>query len=227
MEINPAEDWQRLTEHYREMSDGELEELAADIVDLTETAQQVLRTELRNRGLREPGTAGETWRSSDRLAARRWAGSVDPDTGEIESGGQDGDKEGNLPPEFTWKTLLCECDDRAQAWQIYEVLRLAGIESWIEGPGSRRSAGEPRVIVAADQLEEAREIAARPIPQEIVELSQMEMPEFEPPNCPLCGAEDPVLESVEPVNAWLCETCGKQWTEPLEGANEGPEGADA
>jgi hypothetical protein len=24
MQVNPAEDWQRLTEHYREMSDGEL-----------------------------------------------------------------------------------------------------------------------------------------------------------------------------------------------------------
>jgi transposase-like protein len=80
--------------------------------------------------------------------------------------------------------------------------------------------------VAADQLEEAREIAARPIPQEIVELSQMEVPEFEPPKCPQCGAEDPVLEGAEPVNAWLCEVCGKQWTESPEGANKGQEGAE-
>jgi hypothetical protein len=225
MEINPAEDWQRLTEHYREMSGGELEELAADIADLTETAREVLRTELRNRGLREPGAAGEAWQSSDRLSAHRWAGSVNPDTGEIESKGQDGDEEGYSPQEFTWKTLLCECDDRAQAWQIYEVLRQAGIESWIEGVGSRNGVGEPRVVVAADQLDEAREIAARPIPQEIVDLSHMDMPEFEPPECPHCGAEDPMLESVDPVNTWLCEACGKQWTESLEEANKGPEGS--
>ena len=225
MEINPAEDWQRLTEHYREMSDGELRELAADIVNLTETAKEVLRTELRNRGLREPRATGDAWSSSDRRASERWAGSADPDTGEIEPRGQDGEDEGDSSQEFTWKTLLCECDDRAQAWQIYEVLRQAGIESWIEGVGSRRSAGEPRVVVAADQLDEAREIAAGPIPQEIVDLSHMEMPEFEPPKCPQCGAEDPVLESAEPVNAWLCEACGEQWTEPLEGAIKGQEGA--
>ena len=226
MQVNPAEEWQRLAEHYREMSDGELEELAADVVDLTETAQQVLRTELRNRGLREPRAAGEAVRGSDRRAVLRWASSVDPDTGEIKSGVSNGDEEDDSPHEFTWKTTLCECDDRAHSWQIYEVLRQAGIESWIEGPGSRWPTGEPRVSVAADQLEEAREIAARPIPQEIVELSQMEVPEFEPPKCPQCGAEDPVLESAEPVNAWLCEVCGKQWTESPEGANKGQEGAE-
>ena len=38
MEINPAEDWHSLTDHYRTMLDGELEELADSIDDLTETA---------------------------------------------------------------------------------------------------------------------------------------------------------------------------------------------
>jgi ribosomal protein L37AE/L43A len=213
MHGNPAENWQRLTEHYREIGDGELLELAADFVDLTETAQQVLRNEMRNRGLDESRAAGETRTNSDRPAHPRWTGSVDPDAGANEFSAPGANGEDDLPREFTWKTTLCECDDREQAWQIYEVLRQAGIESWIEGPGARRSTGNPRVAVAADQLEEAREIAARPIPQEIVDLSRLEEPEFEPPKCPKCGAEDPVLESVEPANAWLCEACGKQWTE--------------
>ena len=215
MQVNPAEEWQRLAEHYREMSDGELEELASGIVNLTETAQQVLRAELRNRGLREPGAAGEAGRSSDRHPAQCCAGSINPYTGEIESGVSNGHEEDDYPREFTWKTTLCECDDRAHAWQIYEVLRQAGIESWIERPGTgfAMDMSCPRVLVAADQLGEAREIAVRPIPQDIVEQSHMEMPEFEPPKCPQCGAEDPVLESAEPVNAWLCEACGKQWTE--------------
>jgi transposase-like protein len=68
--------------------------------------------------------------------------------------------------------------------------------------------------VAADQLEEAREVASRPIPQAIVEQSRMQIPEFELPRCPGCGAEDPLLESADPVNAWLCESCGRQWTDP-------------
>jgi hypothetical protein len=81
MQVNPAEDWQRLTEHYREISDGELLELAADFVDLTETAQQVLRTEMSNRGLHEPQAAGEARTNSDRPAPPRWANSDDSDAG--------------------------------------------------------------------------------------------------------------------------------------------------
>jgi ribosomal protein L37AE/L43A len=70
-------------------------------------------------------------------------------------------------------------------------------------------------MVAADQLEAAIEIAARPIPKEIVEESQLDPPEFEPPSCPKCGAGDPVLEGVAPVNSWRCEACGNRWTEAV------------
>jgi hypothetical protein len=206
MQGNPAADWQRLTEHYREMSDVELLELATDIVDLTETAQQVLRNEMNYRRLDVPRVAAEAPNISDPPALRRWASSVDSDAGSVESATSGALDEDSLPKEFTWKTMLCECDDRKQAWQIYEVLRQAGIESWIEQPGSRYSLefSYPRVLVAADQLDDARQIAARPIPREIIDLSEMDFPQFEAPKCPKCGAEDPVLESVEPTNAWLC-----------------------
>ena len=74
----------------------------------------------------------------------------------------------------------------------------------------------PRIEVAADQLEQAREIISRPIPQEIVEQSKLPAEEYVPPVCPSCGADEPILESVEPVNAWRCESCGKQWSEQVE-----------
>jgi hypothetical protein len=67
--------------------------------------------------------------------------------------------------------------------------------------------------VAADQVEEAREIAAKPIPKEIVEASRTGVPEYELPVCPKCGAGDPVLEDVDPVNRWLCEACENEWEE--------------
>jgi hypothetical protein len=50
-------------------------------------------------------------------------------------------------------------------------------------------------------------------------------PEFEPPRCPQCGAEDPVLEGVDPFNTWLCEACGKQWTESAAALSGTPEKA--
>jgi transposase-like protein len=71
----------------------------------------------------------------------------------------------------------------------------------------------PRVVVAADELEEARAIAARPIPQEIINQSRVKVEDYEPPVCPRCGAADPLLQGVDPFNQWLCESCRARWTE--------------
>jgi len=198
------------------MCDEELYALEADIVDLTDVAQQVLRDEMRTRGLSRPRAAVEEPKNSDYpVASSRDSNADSPDS-------EDETEDSDLPHEYTWKTLLCECGDGVEAWQLREALRQAGIESWIDGPGYHVVADmlNPRILVAADQLEQALEIASRPIPQAIREQSKMEIPEYEPPVCPKCGAEDPVLESVDPVNSWLCENCGKQWTDAAEDKNE-------
>ncbi|MGB6690233.1 MAG: hypothetical protein WBE76_20560 [Terracidiphilus sp.] len=210
MQIDQAAEWQRLTKLYREMWDNELLNLADDFSALTEMAQQVLRDELKLRGLGE---------ARPREAPER---SVRPpipqhDFDEDLSMAEDANSESNPRNEFTWKTLLCECDTREEAWQVYELLRRAGLESWIEAPASRSiELSSPRVLVAADELDRAREIAAQPIPQDIIDESRMKLPEFELPRCPRCGAEDPVLESVDPCNSWTCESCGNEWTESVE-----------
>lgn len=202
-------DWQSLTKLYGEMSDGELLELDAQLGDLTEMAQQVLRDEMKKRGLSRPRPAGNAPNLSEEAMAPQWGSNPD---WPIAGGEED---ESDLPHEYTWKTLLCECNDLDEATPIRLALRKAGIESWIEGPNYRISMDmlDPRILVAADQLEQAREIISRPIPQAIVAESKIEVPEFEFPVCPKCGAEDPVLESADPVNSWLCEECGKQWTD--------------
>lgn len=46
--------WRQLTEHYAQMWDDELLNLAADYDDLTDTAKQVLRDEMRKRNLGDP-----------------------------------------------------------------------------------------------------------------------------------------------------------------------------
>lgn len=230
MHDNPAEDWQALAQHYRQLGDEELGELAADFRDLTATAQEVLRNELRSRRLPEPRAAADAPQSTEAAPPRRWASSVDPeDTGDSgKTAHQAGDSEqseaGDEPRDYTWKTPLCECETAGQAWEIHEALSRAGIDSWVEEPG-RTWVSSPRVVVAADQLEEARAVAARPIPQEIVDKYEQEAPEFVSPKCPACGAEDPVLESANPSNCWLCEVCGKEWTEPAAAAEQGPEEA--
>jgi hypothetical protein len=214
MEIDQAGEWQRLTEHYRAMYDEELLKLAAEFGDLTEMAKQVLRDELRIRGLGDPTAPKPAPSIFNRPAAfhdeppipeRALEPAVD-DLGE------------DLPHEYTWKTFLCECETREQAIQLAEALRRAGVESWIDT--MRSSDGYRRILVPADQIEQARAIAAQPIPPDIVEASTVEVPEFEATACPRCGAEDPTLESAAVGNCWLCESCGHRWIDAEEDPEE-------
>ncbi len=199
MKTDPVEEWRRLSQHYREMSDEELYELESEIAGLTETAQQVLREEMRARKLKVP----------------RW--DLASEAPMIVEDAKEAEEDDGRPREFTWKTVLCECNQPTEAWQLHEALGRSGIESWVEGPGTPfgHNLNYPRVLVAADQLEQAREIAARPIPQEIIDEFNEPDEEYTPPVCPQCGAEDPTLEGAEPVNSWLCESCGAQWNDPL------------
>lgn len=212
MQEDTIAEWQRLTQLYSEMGDGELEELNFAIGDLTEVAQQVLRDEMKKRGLNEPHVPREESSFPEHSADLQQGRNADA----LAAG--DEAEEGDLAHEYTWKTLLCECDESERAWQIREVLRLAGIESWMESAGAQPwdGMGNPRILVAADRLEQARQILANPIPAAIVEQSRMRIPDYEPPVCPSCGAEEPILEGADPVNVWRCETCGKQWTDPAE-----------
>jgi hypothetical protein len=239
MQFNQSQEYLRLTGEYRARSDEELLDLNLDFVDLTETAQQVLSAELRSRGLdkkiaeeREASTPKDSpWAKREipsfgERAALPEQGSL---SGSIIGGSSaqpvpddgDGDSEADEAVDYTWKTMLVEGLEYDQSWQIYEVLRRAGIESWIERPGGGRASrvadhfdGDIRVLVAADELDRARAIIANPIPQDIIDESHETVPDYEPPRCPSCGGEDPVLESAEPVNAWKCENCGAEWTDP-------------
>jgi hypothetical protein len=216
MRADPIEEWRRLREHYASMSDEELQELALDFVDLTEGAQQALRDEMKSRLLPDPKAPGDASKTSIAPIAPQWDTGADQSESTDAENASEEDEDGDLPREYTWKTLLCECNESAEAWQIYEVLRRAGIQSWLERPRSGWSVSGPRVVVAADQLDQAREIAARPIPQEVIDDSKADPGEFVLPVCPKCGAGDPLLEGVEPFNSWLCEACGKRWSDSPE-----------
>jgi hypothetical protein len=214
MQPHFADEWQRLTRLYQEKSDEDLLELSADFANLTETARQVLRDELRKRRLPEPAAAQPQPPSQDRTNFHPSSPiasfpaphpSVDPETSDDNS----------LPCEYTWKTLLCECRDREHAWQISEVLKQVGIENWIENPAGELDMTSPRVLVAADQLDDARAIAERPIPRDIVDASKINDQDFTPPVCPKCAASDPLLLGVEPGNTWRCDVCGAQWGDSL------------
>lgn len=226
MHDDAARYWRDLTENYAGMSDGELLELAETPEDLTDVAQQALRDEMGKRRLTR----------KERRTSPAGAPSPDFNPGtHFEMPGGLFPRYHGLPPEseeaddsdtreYTWKTLLCDCESNEDAWQLFQWLKRQGIESWVRqvSPSSTDIRG-PQVYVAADQLEQARAIAAQPIPQDIIDESNEVVPEFEVPACPRCGSKDgPVLESADPVNSWLCESCGAEWTDPELEAEKPP-----
>jgi DNA-directed RNA polymerase subunit M/transcription elongation factor TFIIS len=251
MQIDPVLEWQRLTAEYREKSAGELLELAREFADLTEAAQQVLRNEMRSRGLGDPESTSSLKQlrpASNQPAQPPLAlenappacasddisfgalGAFGARAPELVPDNPEEDEDG-APHDYTWKTPLCVCYTREEAAQLQEALRRASIESWFNFGGYTTSfvpstshsvmAGDIQVLVAADQLDQARAIAANPIPPEIVEDSKQETPDFVEPKCPKCGSDDVVLEAVDPENTWRCEQCDEQWTETLPQSADG------
>jgi hypothetical protein len=231
MQSDPIFEMQRLAAHYRELGNDELSDLAADLADLTEAAQQALRTEMQSRGLSDPLRATNapaasnapltppaTYNTSAPIhEPNNNASSFFARQPQLVPDSPDAEPDG--PVDYTWKTPLCDCNTSLQARELSEALKLAGIESWIEAPGTGSryasfSLASPRVLVAADQLDQARAIAAQPIPRQIIEDAQTEVPDYQPPTCPKCGAPDPILEGVDPTNSWRCEQCGQRWSDP-------------
>ena len=133
MKIDPLVEWQRLTETYGKMYDAELLELAAAPEQLTDQARQVLRDEVRKRGLAVERPAS---RISDSMRERAAAA---PGTLSNVPDGQAGQEDVDLPREYTWKTPLCGCGTQEEAQQLSEALRRAGVENWIARPGGRQS----------------------------------------------------------------------------------------
>ena len=221
MQTDPAEEWRRLTALYSEMGDIEIEELANQINDLTPTAQGVLRDEMKKRGI-----SGES--NTPRLRTRQQPGSAEVhwqreyDTAADHERDPSGEEEAI---DYTWKVGLCRCESLDEAAARSEMLRRAGIDSWIQRPGSQFvipwvdefGVGDIQINVGADQFDQARMIVEQPIPLEIIDQlkEEAESPQYELPTCPHCGAPDPILESVEPSNNWLCESCDHTWSDPV------------
>jgi hypothetical protein len=208
MPENPDQEWRRLTENYAEMYDEQLLDLAASFNDLTDMAKTVLRDEVRKRGLGDPLSPDFAALAQGRADAEQALNAAESEAAEKPA------------VDYTWKVELCECNDSVEASQIAEVLRRAGLDSWVQTP---RYAGDmlgPKVMVAADQLEDARAVIANPIPQDIVQTSLEQIPEYTPPVCPACGAADPILLAADPSNSWECEACGKEWSDPVEDHSE-------
>jgi hypothetical protein len=184
-----AEDTQQLndlTQLYASFSETELRNLAGTLGDLTEVAQQALKSEFTRRGLTLPAQAGAT-QHGDESTLQGFAA--------------------NAPAERVF-----EFADLEDAILAQSLLRSAGIESVV--PTSEIGAVDtPRLIVAPADASAAQSILSRP---NALGTLSAEDAIFTEPVCPECGAPDPLLEGVDPTNQWHCESCGHAWIDDLD-----------
>jgi hypothetical protein len=176
-----TQQWNDLTQLYASFSETELRNLAGTLGDLTEVAQQALKSEFARRGLALPAQDGATQHGDD-LALRAIAA--------------------NAPPESVF-----EFADLEDALLAQSLLRSAGIGSVV--PTSEIGAVDtPRLIVGPADASAAQSILSRP---NALGTISAEDAVFTEPVCPQCGTPDPLLEGVDPTNQWRCESCGHSW----------------
>jgi hypothetical protein len=191
--VGDAEQFRELMELYRSYADGELVELSAKMADLTDTAQEALKGELSRRGLKaipaEEPVKERVLTEEDLADMRRYAEMA--------------------PAECTF-----DFETERAAAAAYYALRGDGIEAIVVSPGGKGFDNRgPRVVVKPKDAARAAEILSGASADQLVETRWEDAAAFDVPRCPGCGGEETVLESVDPVNQWRCENCGKTWLE--------------
>jgi ribosomal protein L37AE/L43A len=189
--IGDAAQYQDLVALYGSYGDEELAALGRGMADLTEMAQEALKGELARRGLRVgPAEKPARLLTEDDLAdMRRYA-------------------------ELAPAECIFDFDDERMASAAYYALLREGIESIVISAGGAKFGNRgPRVVVKPKDAERAAEILSAPSGATLRAETDETPAEYDLPRCPACGSEETVLESVDPLNQWLCEGCGHTWLE--------------
>jgi DNA-directed RNA polymerase subunit M/transcription elongation factor TFIIS len=208
--LNPAGEWLRLSEHYRQLSDDELVGLALQTSELTDVAQQALAQEIANRRLKLPPKESATPRSPARQ----------PDSAE----------DGESPyAEDHELVAIGTVWSLADALKLQSLLDTAGIPFYM---GPEKATGVDAVTSNfANGL--SVQIMQVGVPWARQALQQY-FPADEPPqekadesdnlaiHCPKCHSTEVVFEDLEqgPENSegkpsskfkWTCDSCGHEW----------------
>lgn len=208
--LDPAGEWLRLSEHYRQLSDDELVDIARQTSELTDMAQQALAQEIAKRRLKLP---------PEESAAPR---SPEPQPDSAEDGESPYAKDRELVDIRTVWSL-------ADALKLQHLLDTAGIPFYM---GPEKATGVDAVSSNfANGLNV--QIMQVGVPWARQALQQY-FPADEPPeekadesddlaiHCPRCHSMEVVFEDPDrgPDNAdgkpsskfkWTCDSCGHEW----------------
>jgi rubrerythrin len=187
--IGDAAQYQELVTLYASYGNKELLELGRGMGDLTEMAQEALKSEIARRGLKislagQPAEA-QVLTDEDLKDTRAYAASA--------------------PGE-----CIFDFEDERAVQAAYYSLRRARIEAIVVSGDAYHG---PRVVVTPKDAERAAEILSQPSTDELKAEAEEVTTEFNLPRCPACGGEETLLESVDPVNEWRCDDCGHTWLE--------------
>jgi hypothetical protein len=172
---------------YGSYGDEELVSLARGMDDLTPAAQEALKGELARRGLKAaPAEKVRRILTEDDLADMRSYAEMAP------------------------AECIFDFETERAASAAYYALTAEGIEAIVVSPGR---ANGPRVVVKPKDAERASEILSAPPSEALTDETTAASAEYDIPRCPACESEEIVLESVDPVNQWLCDACGHTWLE--------------
>jgi hypothetical protein len=203
---DPEQERQRLAKLYAAMSDGELEAIAADSVELTDVARQALTDELARRHPEE-GAAADT--------------GVGPEHDSVELADVVSIRQFRALPE----ALLAK-----------GALDSAEIESFLVDDNMIRMdwfwsnlMGGIKLCVKQEDAEAALDLLEQSIPEEF----EVEgVGQYEQPRCPKCQSLDIAFEDLnQPVawvsayilapialhrERWVCHSCGERWRQAEE-----------
>jgi Zn finger protein HypA/HybF involved in hydrogenase expression len=202
---DPSEQWRNLKETYSIMNDDELQAVANEAYDLTDTAKQALQSEISARGL--------TIQLQDKPSAA-------PDRASRRS-------ELNMPE----MTVVRRVWDISEAHEIQEFLLSAGVTSYL-GPDNVEDVndfhksfdrGVDLKISSADEQLACRALA-RFKPSQDEDEQQTGLTEDDGKydvRCPKCRSSEITFEGRDPAPPkddgfyskfnWTCEDCGHQW----------------
>jgi Putative prokaryotic signal transducing protein len=201
----------RLAWHYADMTDAELQSLAAESGSLTEVARRALQSELRQRRLPvelgEPQPAESAEPAASATVASR--------------------------PRSRKLVTLCRFRDMPEALLAKSVLESAGIECLLGDANIIRTdwlwsnlVGGVKLRVLEEDLEEASRLLEQNTPQG---SAPQGAGDFQPPRCPRCHSLEVSLDDLHDSEAaagssagarptegdpgWTCQSCGNQWRE--------------
>ena len=227
---DPASEYLRISERYRQMSDEELLVLAPQGSELTPLAQQALASELRSRGLKiQLESVGQSRPSQFRRPQFR----PPPASVEHESPNRDSEGAGSGPvsayEEERKLVDLCTVWSMRDALKVQNILDVAGIPFFMGKEKATdvdlvTSTFAEGVVVQIMKIGQpwARQAMLHYVPEDDRTPTDEEDPGDLTVRCPKCHSEEIVFEggtdtlivagddSAQKFQ-WTCDSCGHQW----------------